>query len=190
MDITLKQEEIATALVDYISGQGINLDNKDVDVSLIAGRGTNGHTATISVTPSTDPAAPKRTSAVKEDPAAIPGQEEMFGNAGAAAEAEAVKDAVPEKTDAEINEEAKANNAAKAAAAKKAPAKKKPKKVSKKKNLNALGLDDLDPAAEDAPEPEAPTEEEEIALDSADLNQEAPEPASTEVPAGTASLFG
>lgn len=47
MNITLNQNEIEEALVGYISEQGIDVGGKDITIDLIAGRGENGHKATI-----------------------------------------------------------------------------------------------------------------------------------------------
>jgi len=47
MQIQLKQNEIVTALKQYISGQGISLDGKDVKISFTAGRKESGITADL-----------------------------------------------------------------------------------------------------------------------------------------------
>ena len=49
MRITLEHTEIEAALVAYIGSQGINIEGKDIDVSMTAGRGDNGYTASISI---------------------------------------------------------------------------------------------------------------------------------------------
>jgi len=49
MKIHLNQEEIQKALTEYINNQGINLTGKAVDVTLTAGRGSNGHYAEITI---------------------------------------------------------------------------------------------------------------------------------------------
>lgn len=49
MQITLNQREIEQALISYVGSQGIVITGK-VGVSLIAGRGPNGVTATIDIT--------------------------------------------------------------------------------------------------------------------------------------------
>lgn len=53
LTILLDQEAIEEALTDYISGtaMGVDLDNKDVNIKLTAGRSGNGHKAEVSVTP-------------------------------------------------------------------------------------------------------------------------------------------
>ena len=51
MRITLHNEEINQALTAYISSAGINLDGKDVEINIIAGRGTNGYSAELDVSP-------------------------------------------------------------------------------------------------------------------------------------------
>ena len=47
MQIQLKQAEIVKALKQFITGQGINLAGKDVDISFTAGRKEAGLTADI-----------------------------------------------------------------------------------------------------------------------------------------------
>ena len=49
MKIDLNQSEIETALVAYIADQGIDLTGKNIEVSLVAGRGVNGHSASIEI---------------------------------------------------------------------------------------------------------------------------------------------
>ena len=49
MRINLNEEEIQTALTEYISNQGIDLSQKRVSVELTAGRGVNGHKADIEI---------------------------------------------------------------------------------------------------------------------------------------------
>jgi hypothetical protein len=48
MIVYLNQKEIHTALIEYISNQGYPVGNKKVEVSLVAGRGTKGHSAQLS----------------------------------------------------------------------------------------------------------------------------------------------
>jgi hypothetical protein len=52
MQIILNDSEIKKALVAYVSTQGISIANADVDVTLTAGRGPNGMSATIDISPS------------------------------------------------------------------------------------------------------------------------------------------
>lgn len=49
MQIQLKQAEIVTALKQYISSQGINLQNKTVNISFTAGRRESGITADLEI---------------------------------------------------------------------------------------------------------------------------------------------
>lgn len=49
MQIQLKQTEIIAALKQYITGQGISLSGKSVDISFTAGRKEAGITADISI---------------------------------------------------------------------------------------------------------------------------------------------
>lgn len=48
MIVHLDQDEIHTALIEYISNQGYPVAGKKVDVELKAGRGKNGHSAQLS----------------------------------------------------------------------------------------------------------------------------------------------
>lgn len=71
MRITLHNEEIGQALKAYVSSVGINLDGKDVDINIIAGRGTNGTSVEMDVNPSSTKkavsAVPKSRTKPKED---------------------------------------------------------------------------------------------------------------------------
>ena len=49
MRITLNQNEIEQALRNYVAGQGIELRDKQVEVTLTAGRGANGFYAELSI---------------------------------------------------------------------------------------------------------------------------------------------
>lgn len=49
MKIDLIQDEIEEALVSYITTQGIDLSQKQVAVSLTAGRGPSGFTASVDI---------------------------------------------------------------------------------------------------------------------------------------------
>ena len=51
MIINLNQDEIYQAIRDSIENQNIPLAGRDVAVTLIAGRGGNGHKAQIDITP-------------------------------------------------------------------------------------------------------------------------------------------
>ena len=55
MNITLDDAEIKLALAEYVNKQGISIANKSVEVTLIAGRGSNGHSASIAIREETDP---------------------------------------------------------------------------------------------------------------------------------------
>lgn len=55
MQIQLKQTEIIAALKQYITGQGISLSGKSVDISFTAGRKEAGITADISIEDSSQP---------------------------------------------------------------------------------------------------------------------------------------
>lgn len=51
MQITLKQDEIETAIRSYVSGQVNIVEGNDVLIDLKAGRGPEGFTATIDIVP-------------------------------------------------------------------------------------------------------------------------------------------
>jgi len=53
MIINLKEQEIHKALAEFVSNQGIDLTNKEVKVSLTAGRTANGFTAQIEISQKT-----------------------------------------------------------------------------------------------------------------------------------------
>ena len=48
MKFILEQHEIKQALTEYITNQGIDISGQDTDISILAGRGENGYSATIS----------------------------------------------------------------------------------------------------------------------------------------------
>ena len=47
MIVSLDQNEICTALIEFIGNQGYPVADKQVEVTLHAGRGANGHTAKL-----------------------------------------------------------------------------------------------------------------------------------------------
>lgn len=49
MRITLNQSEIEQALRQFVSSQGIDIQGKQVEVSLTAGRGINGFSAELTI---------------------------------------------------------------------------------------------------------------------------------------------
>jgi hypothetical protein len=59
MRITLQNDEIEEALKTYVSSVGINLDGKNVNLNIIAGRGTNGTSVEIDI--SSEPTRAKKT---------------------------------------------------------------------------------------------------------------------------------
>jgi hypothetical protein len=71
MKISLEEREIQNALTEYISNQGFPISDQKVSVTLIAGRGANGHSAQIDVSPMTkeDLAAKENGDAEGEEPA-------------------------------------------------------------------------------------------------------------------------
>lgn len=96
MQIQLKQQEIETALVNYVRDQGINLSNKKVEVNFTAGRGASGLTAEIDIEEAAIKVPPSgeihRTATVQDAPvekvveAQDPGEEEDAGPAKATVE--------------------------------------------------------------------------------------------------------
>ncbi len=50
MQITIDESEIIEAITQYITAQGFLRTDAEVSISLTAGRGANGHSATIDVT--------------------------------------------------------------------------------------------------------------------------------------------
>ena len=54
MQIQLKQKEIETALKDFITKQGINLQGRTIEIVFTNGRKENGITADLSVSDSAD----------------------------------------------------------------------------------------------------------------------------------------
>lgn len=49
MDIILRNGELIEAITNYVKDKGIDLTNKNVTVSFLAGRGSNGDSATIGI---------------------------------------------------------------------------------------------------------------------------------------------
>jgi hypothetical protein len=49
MQMTLNNEEIIEAVNDFVAKQGINITHKKTEVAMIAGRGGNGFSATVSI---------------------------------------------------------------------------------------------------------------------------------------------
>lgn len=57
MKIQLNDNEIKTALIEYVSSQGIDISGKAVEVDMVAGRKDNGFSATIDITDAGEPAS-------------------------------------------------------------------------------------------------------------------------------------
>jgi len=77
MQITLNQKEIETAIINFVGSQGISITGKHVDVTLVAGRGPSGMSASIDIsnddpTPVNNPESVKRK---KKEPKEV--QEEV-----------------------------------------------------------------------------------------------------------------
>ena len=76
----MQESEIKEALVAYVSSQGINLSDAEVDVSLTAGRGVNGNTATIDISKKNASATPPPVAIPRKVDAVPPQDTEVFGN--------------------------------------------------------------------------------------------------------------
>lgn len=74
MRINLNQTEIYQALREYVETQGIPLSGKSVEVTLIAGRGANGHKAAVAISKLQDEIA---NDAVEVAPASTANEEEQ-----------------------------------------------------------------------------------------------------------------
>jgi len=55
MEITLNESEITQAIKQFITGSGINVAGQDLEVTLTAGRGPNGHSAAVKLVSPADP---------------------------------------------------------------------------------------------------------------------------------------
>lgn len=60
MEIRLNDAEIRAAIFMFINQQGISTKNKEVDISLIAGRSGNGHSALVDIREEGTAKAPAR----------------------------------------------------------------------------------------------------------------------------------
>jgi len=49
VNISLNNEEIESALRQFVKSLGIDLTNKEIDITMVAGRGGNGYKAEISI---------------------------------------------------------------------------------------------------------------------------------------------
>lgn len=49
MQITLNHVEIEEAIIEYVGSQGITINGKATEVTMVAGRGTNGYSATVDI---------------------------------------------------------------------------------------------------------------------------------------------
>jgi len=67
MNIQLSQPEIEKAIILYITNQGIDLDDKSIEVEMTAGRKGNGHTAQVTILG----AGEKTSSDEESDPAEV-----------------------------------------------------------------------------------------------------------------------
>jgi len=65
MQINLNNEEILSAIGAYVSEQGISTTGKDLSISIKAGRGNNGMSATVNITEQSEAKVP--TGAIARD---------------------------------------------------------------------------------------------------------------------------
>ncbi len=49
MQITLNHVEIEQAIIEYVGNQGISIQGKSTEVAMVAGRGSNGYSATVDI---------------------------------------------------------------------------------------------------------------------------------------------
>lgn len=49
MQITIDDKEIKEAIYDFVGKQGITITNKKLSIAMVAGRGPNGYSATVSI---------------------------------------------------------------------------------------------------------------------------------------------
>jgi len=68
MNITLNDDEIKDGLVAYIATQGIDLNQKHIEVSLTAGRGPNGYSADVMIVPNANDVPAVTAVEVTEEP--------------------------------------------------------------------------------------------------------------------------
>jgi len=54
MLVTINQDEIAEAVQTFVQSRGVSTEGHDIKVTFTAGRGTNGMTASIEITPKTN----------------------------------------------------------------------------------------------------------------------------------------
>jgi hypothetical protein len=71
MKISLNQEEIQEALVNFVS-EDFDISNKDVLVTMIAGRGKKGHSAVIEILPKGSISETTETTETEEPDAKTP----------------------------------------------------------------------------------------------------------------------
>ena len=50
MKLTFNSQEIEQALIEFVANQGISLADKQVEVHMVAGRGSNGFSAELDIT--------------------------------------------------------------------------------------------------------------------------------------------
>ena len=67
MNITLNNAEIETALVEHIATKGLSVTGKSIQVHLTAGRGPNGHSASIEILDAVDAPTTATVTAVEDD---------------------------------------------------------------------------------------------------------------------------
>jgi len=58
MQITLNHTEIEEAIIEYVGNQGISIQGKSTAVAMVAGRGSNGYSATVDILADSQVATP------------------------------------------------------------------------------------------------------------------------------------
>lgn len=113
MKITISEAEIKTAIINYVSSQGLNTEGRKVTIDLKATRGPEGYTADIEVTdPSVEDVAGStesgEASAQPERPLGIVKRVTAAKPALVASTDEAEAEAAAEQLEADANEAAEA----------------------------------------------------------------------------------
>ena len=91
MQITLNHNEIEEAITQFIGNQGIDIADKCTQVSMVAGRGTNGFSATVDITSNTQgkepivesaetPPSPPTVEFDEDEPEIATSDDNLFGN--------------------------------------------------------------------------------------------------------------
>lgn len=110
MTLRLNDEEIQEAIGDYILAHGAETEGKRVIITLIAGRGENGNSATVEIKPMEEEKVPEKKTRKKRAPKEVPVSETKVlgkplvtgGDANTDADTNAVQEAAA--VDAKVEE--------------------------------------------------------------------------------------